>query len=591
MGFFVPAEIDQGRRFLDAVFHGDTVQPAEFTRRGPDGPLGVCLIALQPLLRDGRVVGAEGVCIDTSRVRLAAHAKHERLQCALDELQETNIRLQAIMENIDEDINVIAPDGTVLWHNKGRSGQRVFPPGAKCWNVFEGRDSRCLHCVHPDMLRDGKPRDYETRIGISTAHPSDWWVRAVPLRNKQGEIYAILESAINMTERKKLEASLRQARKMEAVGQLAGGIAHDFNNLLQTIQGYNEMVMQELPPTHHAQESLGEVTRAAARAGGLVRKLLTFSRRDLPQYRHLDLNQVLGKLSKTVSQLVGEPVVLNLLPGSNLGAILADEGQIEEMLVSLCVNARDAMPQGGTLTIETANAVLDPAALSNHPGVKPGPYVLVRVSDTGVGMDVETQERMYEPFFTTKAPGQGTGLGLATIYATVQQHRGLILHRSAPGKGTTFDIYFPLAVAEPHHSLKPRPLAAPVVGGRETVLLAEDEDAVRNLAAIFLRKAGYRVLLARDGQEALDLFRRHQDEIRIAVLDIMMPVVTGSVVARDIHAVRPTLPILFCTGYDFSLLPRDGLGGDHIGLLAKPYRMGDLAGKVSSMLAQSASRV
>lgn len=752
--FLVPSEVDQGQSFVDAVFRGDVAAPAEFSRRGLDGVLGASLVALQSIREDGRVVGAEGVCVDTAGARLADHETHQRLHrlhdqqsalmevvrqpvdrslnlesrfrriaeianrvlqtdhfsiwllsddglslrsaevcesvgarhsagavlrlvdapfvrpmldagdvteiddvhakpeikaiidrvlpgvdltsmlvapirlagvvsgCAcfahvgaprtwhpderafageiaeqiaqpisalerlrmLDELQETNVRLQAVMENIEEDINVIALDGTILWHNQVRGGQGSLAAGGKCWEKFERRDARCPHCVHPEVLRDGKPRDYETRLGVGSAYPSDWWVRAVPLRNKQGEIYAILESAINITERKKMESNLRQARKMEAIGQLAGGIAHDFNNLLQAIQGYTDMAARELPPSHAVQTSLEEVTHATARADALVRQLLTFSRRDKPQYRHLNLNQFIGDLSTMLARLIGEHIAVKLLPGQCLGAIMADEGQIEQIMINLCVNARDAMPQGGTLTIETANMVLNSAALRDCPGAKPGPYVMLRVSDTGVGMDAETQERMYEPFFTTKGPGQGTGLGLATVYAAVQQHRGIILHDSAPDEGTAFRVYFPRVAVESPMAPLPKIPAAAIVGGKETVLLAEDEEAVRNLALIALGKAGYRVLPARDGQEALDLFRRHQDEIGIVVLDVMMPLVTGSVVARDIRAVRPTLPILFSTGYDFSLLPHDSHGIEHIELLAKPYRMDVLLRKVRELI-------
>ena len=527
------------------------------------------------------VAGVTGGDIVSDGAQPGASAK----QRMIDELQETNGRLQTVMNAIEEHINIIAPDGEILWHNQGRNGHSAVPPGAKCWKIFENREARCPHCVHPEMLRDGKPRDYETRIGLNTAHPSDWWVRAVPLRNNHGEIYAILESAIDITERKRIEASLRQVRKMDAIGQLAGGIAHDFNNLLQSIQGNTELAVQGLSLSHPVQANLGEVTHAASRAKSLVRQLLTFSRRDIPQYRQMNLNQVIDDLSKMLGRLIGEQVVLKMSLSENLGTIFADEAQIEQILINLHVNARDAMPQGGTLTIETANVVLTPADLREHVGVKPGAYVMLRVSDTGVGMDADTQERMYEPFFSTKGPGQNPGLGLATVFETVQQHQGLILHRSAPGEGTVFRIYFPVTATESKVSPQAEPIVSLRMSDKQTILLAEDEESVRKLASIYLGRAGFHVLMARDGQEAIDLFNQHYEEINIAVLDVVMPLLNGWMVAREFRTLCPTLPIIFSTGYDFRLLPRGKFEGDHIELLAKPYHMKDLLSKVDDMLA------
>jgi len=377
---------------------------------------------------------------------------------------------------------------------------------------------------------------------------------AAPLRNLKGEVTGAIETLKDITERKRdeqekerIEARLRQAQKMEAVGQLAGGVAHDFNNVLQAIHGYVELVLDGLPDDDECRAFVEEIRKAANRASALTRQLLAFSRRQVLQPACLDLNHLTEDLLTLVRRLIGENIQLDFLPSGDLGAVHADPGQIEQIVINLCVNARDAMPDGGTLTIKTRNAYLGDEYCAANPEAKPGCHVLLSIGDTGVGMDEATQERMFDPFFTTKRPGRGTGLGLATVHAIVQQHGGVISVRSTLGKGTVFDVYFPLA--ERPAAAPEQVIPGPVCGGTETILFAEDDEALRDLGVRILERAGYTVLSAADGEEAVQLFESHAPEISLALLDVVMPKLGGRQVYDRIRAFRPDIRVLFSTGY------------------------------------------
>jgi len=366
-----------------------------------------------------------------------------------------------------------------------------------------------------------------------------------------------------------LQEQLLQAQKMEAIGQLTGGVAHDFNNLLQVINGCTEIALEELPPGHLAREVLEEVEQAGDRAARLVSQLLLFSRRQVMRLEWLDLNDTVSDLLKMVGRVIGEDVKLQWHPGSNIGALYADRGMVEHALVNLCVNARDAMPEAGTLIIRTESTEIDDAYHATHSGAEPGHYAVLSVSDTGHGMDKETAARVFEPCFTTKERGKGTGLGLATVYGILKQHKGMVSLYSEEGKGTVFRLYWP--EDEDGERKTEQTGAVTVRGGDETILLAEDDEMVRNLAKRILERAGYTVLMACDGEEAVSLFERQSNEIDMAVMDVVMPGMGGRTACECMQAMRPDFPVLFASGYSEDSIHTDFVLDRGVRLLQKPF--------------------
>jgi two-component system cell cycle sensor histidine kinase/response regulator CckA len=406
--------------------------------------------------------------------------------------------------------------------------------------------------------------------------------RAVP-EGETGKAFELF--AEDVTERRALEQQLRQSQKMEAVGRLAGGIAHDFNNLLMVISGYSEFLLERLGPEPELRVPAQEISSAAARATSLTRQLLAFSRKQMLAPRILDLNGVVTENLKLLTRVIGEDIDLVMVPAPGLGAVRADAGQIEQVIMNLAVNARDAMPSGGKLTIETSNISLDEEYSRFHAPLKPGNYVMLAISDTGAGMDSETQSRIFEPFFTTKGP-KGTGLGLSTVYGIVKQSGGYIWLYSEPGKGTTFKIYLP-RVAEAVE--KPARVAAAAESasgepGIETILLVEDEANLRYLARQFLEKQGYRVIEAADGAVAMQIAVAHEGVIHLLLTDVIMPGMNGRELARGISEIRPNVKVLYMSGYTENVIGRNGMLDAGVRLLQKPFTLRDLKSKVREVL-------
>jgi PAS domain S-box-containing protein len=394
---------------------------------------------------------------------------------------------------------------------------------------------------------------------------------------------ARLVLARDVTERRQLEAQLRQAQKMEAVGQLAGGIAHDFNNLLTAILGSAELLLDALPADHPGREEAQECRKAALRAAELTRQLLAYSRRQVLAPRVLHLNEVVAEMDKLLRRLIGEQVELCAVLATDLGAVWADPGQLEQVIVNLAVNARDAMPEGGKLTITTANAVLDESDVLADPIVVPGAYVMLTVCDTGIGMDADTQARAFEPFFTTKPTGKGTGLGLATVYGIVKQSGGYIQVSSAPGCGTTFSLHFPRVDASvvPNQS---DAVAATSLGGSETVLLVEDQEEVRALTHRLLKKGGYDVLVAASGPEALRLAAAQVRPIHLLLTDVVMPGMNGRELSRRLAPTQLGMKVLFLSGYPDDSILRHGALDPGVAFLQKPFSVQALARKIREVL-------
>jgi two-component system cell cycle sensor histidine kinase/response regulator CckA len=387
----------------------------------------------------------------------------------------------------------------------------------------------------------------------------------------------------DVTERRNLEAQLRQAQKMESIGRLAGGIAHDFNNVLTAIGGYARLALEQTPPTSPLHADLEEIVRATERASSLTRQLLSFSRKQIFRPQVLDVNTLIRSLENMLHRLIGSDILLELRLAADLTPVRADSGQLEQLLVNLVVNARDAMPKGGRLEIATANQTVTSAEARPFAGLIPGRYAVITVTDTGVGMSDEVRQHLFEPFFTTKEPGRGTGLGLATCYGIVRQHSGYITCRSEPGQGTAFTIYLPQANEAP--TATPSPLApGRLPRGDETVLLVEDEPAVRALARRLLRKQGYTVLEAEHGAAALELARQQPGrQIDLLITDIVMPHVSGLELVERLTAERPTLKVLLMSGYNDSHGIEAALGSGRA-LITKPFTPEALARRVREVL-------
>jgi signal transduction histidine kinase len=408
------------------------------------------------------------------------------------------------------------------------------------------------------------------------------------LHRVRRRLEASLESRAQAEEnRRSLEAQLRQSQKLEAVGRLAGGVAHDFNNLMLVINGLAELALDRVRPGDPLRDDLESIFETGQRAASLTRQLLAFSRKQVLAPQALDLNQLVTGVSKMLRRLIGEDIELLTVLADDLGRVKADPGQIEQVLMNLAVNAKDAMPQGGRLSLSTTNAVLDENSPERPPDAAVGAYVAMTVTDTGCGMDTATRERLFEPFFTTKEPGKGTGLGLSTVYGIVKQSGGAISVSSAPGTGTTFTIYLPrLPDAGPDAAATagPPPAALPAAGGRETILLVEDSPPVRKLVKRLLEMAGYTVLVATNGGEALQVLEQCRGAVHLLFTDAVLPGISGPELARRAQQLRPELRVLYTSGYTQNELHRQEVLGPGVLLLPKPYTREQLCRQVRAAL-------
>ena len=417
------------------------------------------------------------------------------------------------------------------------------------------------------------PYDVEHRI--VRADGTVRWVqeKADVLRDASGRATRMVGTVQDITDRRQFEDQLRQSQKMEAIGRLAGGIAHDLNNALTAIAGYSELALGEVPPGHAARADVEEIRKAAERAGSVTRQLLAFSRKQLLEPRLFNLNDTVVNIARLLTRLLGHDVHVETKLAATLPEVLGDPGQVEQAIINLAVNARDAMPSGGRLTLTTSVDEVDDAFARRHVPMAPGKYVALRVADTGHGMTRETQARVFEPFFTTKEIGKGTGLGLSMVYGTLKQIGGFIFVDSEVDRGTTFRLYFPPAVdraAATPPDAAPAPAAATARKGHETLLIVEDEDSVRNLVASALRHDGYELLLAKSAEDALRLDEQHKGPIDLLLTDAIMPGKSGIELAAVMAARRPALPVIIMSGYTEETLTVAPLDKP-ISLLQKPF--------------------
>jgi len=459
--------------------------------------------------------------------------------------------------------------------------------------AFDGRVESLESMVHPDdrqAMRDAIQNTlrgeaaYEIEHRIVRSDGKILWVaeQADVIRDGAGRPLRMIGTVQDITQRKQLEEQLRQAQKMEAVGRLAGGIAHDFNNMLGVIMGYGALLLRHLPPDESQRHHVLEIQKATERATSLTRQLLAFSRKQVLQPRLLNVNSVVADMEKMLRRVISEDVQLLTVMQAGLDPVKADPGHLEQVLMNLALNARDAMPKGGKLTISTEDVDLHDIHAAERAGVRPGPYVALTVTDTGIGMDSETRARVFEPFFTTKEAGKGTGLGLATAYGIVRQSEGNIAVSSEPGRGTAFRIYLP-CVDEPAPPTLHATSQGEIPRGSETILLAEDEEGVRALAREILEGLGYRVLEAASGPAALDCARGHPGSIQLLLTDVVMPRMSGRELARTLTSLRPETRVLYMSGYPDDATLHDGLEPD-FSFLQKPFAPDELARKIRDIL-------
>jgi PAS domain S-box-containing protein len=479
--------------------------------------------------------------------------------------------------------------GRITWSDS-LEGIVGIPPGS-----FGGTYDAFAELVHPDdrqamrqaveraMASDGEYL-VDCRMGPPGAQTTPIVAQGRVVRDALGEPIRMVGIALDVTARRELEGQLRHAQKMESVGRLAGGIAHDFNNLLTAITGHGDLLAQSLDETDPRQADVSAINAAAARAATLTRQLLAYGRQSLMRPEPVDLNAVVSDIEPMLRRLIGEDVELrtNLEPG--LGWVQADAGQLDQVLLNLVVNARDALASGGTIELSTANVALDDAYAADHPGARPGRFVMISVRDTGVGIDRATLARIFEPYFTTKDRGRGTGLGLATVLGIVEQSGGHIDVDSKVGEGTTFRVYLPRQANPRGETAAETGTAATPVGGHETVLLAEDEEVVRRLAAMALERNGYRVIAAPDGLAALEMAEAHDGRIDLLLTDVIMPGINGRELATRFASSHPEARVLFMSGYAGDTLSAQGVLDPTVAFLAKPFVPAELARKVREVL-------
>ena len=523
----------------------------------------------------------------TIRYALALRAEELHRQQAEAALRASEERFRALVEESADALLLVDAEGRVTYMTL--SSQRHLG-----WKPEDLVGHSILDFLHPDdretvtarisevLQAPGAPvtaeirfrhadGNYRTMEGVGVNRLNDPSVRSIVIK------------AHDITDRRRLEEHLRQVQKMEAVGALAGGVAHDFNNLLTAILGYCNLMLDDVPKEDPLRRDLEEIRSAGERAAALTRQLLAFSRRQMLQPQIVDINTLVRQLEKLLRRLLSEDTALVTALAPDLHTVKVDPASIEQVLVNLAVNSRDAMVEGGQLTIETSNVELDAAYADTHATVVPGQYVMLAVGDTGAGIDAATKARIFEPFFTTKEQGKGSGLGLATVYGIVKQSGGYIWVYSEVGHGTVFKVYFPVAEAPAVRGRGQSGSADPKTQGWETVLLVEDEDAVRALAREVLRRHGYVVLEARHGVDALRLAERHTDDIQLMITDVVMPHMSGRELAERLCSARPTMRVLFMSGYtDHAVMNRALTPGSSF--LQKPFTPETFARKVRQVL-------
>ena len=534
-----------------------------------------------------RLEKKELAALVAERSRELEHELAERKK-AEEELKKSEAQYRSLsqefnglLDAIPDSLMLLDREQSILWVNRAAAlcidTTAAELAGRPCYTLWCKRTTPCEPCPVVQCFESGLPSD----AIITRPDSRSWDVRTVPLRDEQGKITKVIKLERDVTEHKKLEKQYLHAQKMESIGTLAGGVAHDFNNILTVIVGLGEMTLMKMVEDNPHRRNIDGILEAAERATHLTRELLLFSRKQQSERRPVDLNDIVSKMEKFLHRVIGEDITLKQVPHDLPLPVLADSHQLEQVLMNLAVNARDVMPQGGEFVLRTEKTELHEDFVATHGYGQPGFYALLTVSDTGTGMDKETQQRIFEPFFSTKAVGKGTGLGLSVVYGIIKQHDGFITVASEPGQGSTFRIYLPLTTMAPQEIGVQQKL--PVVGGTETILLAEDNDLVREMVTGVLTEAGYTVIVAVNGMEAVRMFRENAGRIDLLLFDLIMPKMNGKEAADAIHQMRPTMKTIFTSGYSPDIAQQKASLDDG-SYLNKPVSPRDLLQKVRDVL-------
>ncbi|MEW6220647.1 MAG: ATP-binding protein [Thermodesulfobacteriota bacterium] len=510
----------------------------------------------------------------------------EQRQQAQEALRVEKSKIEAIIAAIGDGISIQDRDFKILYQNQVHQDFLGSHLGERCHQAYKGEDEVCAGCPVAQVFADGRIHTVERAMDLPAGQRL-FEITVSPLRDASGAIIAGVEVVRDITERRRVEEQLRHAQKMEGIGQLAGGIAHDFNNVLNVVVGYADLLKHSLGADDERQRYLAEIGQAAQRGASITAQILAFSRRQAVTIQQVEINELVAALHKMLRRLVREDIAIELALGPEPLLVTADPTQIDQVLINLATNARDAMPGGGTLRIETSRQSLDAVFLRSHGYGSPGDYALITVSDTGTGMDAPTRERIFEPFFTTKEKGQGTGLGMALVYGIVKKHNGYVNVYSEPGLGTVVKVFLPLAPESETARLQaPNAEVAALPGGNETILVAEDDSSLRELTRSILEYVGYQVVEAQDGQEAVEQLQTHGDRIRLVILDGIMPRKNGKEALAEMRAERPDLKAMVLSGYAEEVFTRSELEAMQASYLAKPVSPSVLLSRIREILDQ-----
>ena len=572
----VYADPNDRAAFQQEIEKNRFIRDYEVRFKKKDGREIDCLLTSTLITDDGgNILGYQGIIRDiTGRKQMEA-----QLFQAKQDWEDTFNTITDMITVHDREFNIIRAN---------RPAQQILGlpfldiSRAKCFHYYHGTGCPPEECPSCQVLKTAAPSTSE----LFEPHLNKFIeIRAIPRLDKNNELAGLIHVVRDITGRKKLEDQLRQAQKMEAIGQLAGGIAHDFNNILSAIIGYGYLLQMKMADSDPLRHNVEQILEASERAATLTHSLLAFSRKQQICLKLVNMNELLRRFEKLLLRLIREDIEFTTVLAAEDITVMADSGQIEQALMNLVTNARDAMPQGGKLAISTGRVMLDEEFVRLHGFGKPGEYALLTVTDTGTGMDEATKAKIFEPFFTTKEQGRGTGLGLAMVYGIVKQHDGYISVYSQPGEGTTFRVYLPSE--RPQAELSGQEIQAiqvPVKGGSETMLLAEDDAALRNLGSTVLSQYGYTVIEAVDGEDAVMKFMENRDRIKLIILDVIMPKKNGKEVFDDIGILNPDMKVLFMSGYTSDIIGPRGLPAEGLNFINKPISPRDLLEKVRGVL-------